>query len=168
MSKHALRPLLFALAVLAGLPACWMPPYDQALSESERLVAELGDPVFTISATLREYDAEGGFYLPPRDPLRYDSGFWIKRFDGSARIRSVAYDAFSGEYRFVGWDAGDRDAYGRQAVLSAAAADPNYLIVKANDTSGLVRLWRDAAGNLTPSGDFASPDQIGAGSHRRG
>lgn len=161
MRRSVLRALhaLSLFALLFG--SCWMPPYDASLSDAERFARKLGEAVFSFSLSIKSYESDG-YYLPPRDPSYYDSGFWVKRQDGSLYVRGVFYDSYFFSYSLAGgW--GDYDRLNPIPVLNAAAGAPSILVFLANPMKGFVTAQRDSAGNLWPAYTGLYPLPTGAG-----
>ena len=153
-----------ATALALVLCSCWLPPYDTALNESEALIRKLGAPARSFSVFMRTYDASGGYYLPPRDPSSFTSGFWIVRENGELQVRCVVQDSSTGTYgagQNGYWSQPDR--YGNSSILMPSAADAATLIVYAADSAGFVRLVRNSYGGVSTSGNFVAADPVGAG-----
>ena len=72
--------VLLALGVLA-LAACYLPPFDEKLSESEHFAAGL-DHVATLHPVyIDDWMYEGGYFLPSRefDAAASPDGFWVRQ-----------------------------------------------------------------------------------------
>lgn len=128
--------------------SCWLPPFDQALSDSQLLVEKMGDPVHVSFAYMHPYEAEYGYYLVPRDPTLYGDGFWVQSRNGAVYIRAAKQDPLTGDRYFMSYGWGDYDRLGPAALYAAAVNDPNTLICFTNDHAGLVRLSRGPGGEL--------------------
>jgi len=141
-----------------------MPPYDEALKDSELVVRKLGSPARSFSAYLRGYETRVGYYLPPRDPAFFREGFWIARENGELRVRCVVLDTVSLTYGFAQnsqWSSPER--YGDSVIVLPAAANSSVLFVVATELGGINPLTRDSYGNLSFGTNYAVPNQVGVG-----
>lgn len=69
---------LLALAILA-FSGCYLPPFDEKLSESEQFAAELSPVVRLGPVGMGDWMYEGGYFLPSRGSTTPADGFWVRQ-----------------------------------------------------------------------------------------
>ena len=109
-------PVLWAAAAVF-FSSCWHPPFDPLVSASEFTVERLGSPVWSSTATLWD-QAEGGYYLPSRNPEEYATGAWIRKKDGIISIGKLALYG-NGKFDFNANRYNAPDTFGNSTVLAS-------------------------------------------------
>jgi hypothetical protein len=149
---------LLALAILT-LAGCYLPPFDEKLSETEHFAAGLNHVARLGPFYIDDGKYENGYFLPSRGGTSPTDGYWIRRNDkellaaymsGSKVYENNSTSANALADGFVAFPLTEDET----KTLSAALSDRGIITIFGNEaSSGILALGTDASYGLKQTMD---------------